>query len=158
MKPAAMLALGLVLALPAASAPANPPDRVTLAHADWTLDGVEPPGPPLVEARGEQALVRLPFERRNARWATVFETAGPGTARLTLHWAGGPDGLLFEVVLDGQRLAPPRDGWRPSARGLSTDLGSRWLGQGRHLLEFVSREQAAPGACLRLHALELRWL
>jgi hypothetical protein len=153
-----LLALLLATALPAWPAPGVAGDIVTLAAAGWSVDGLEPETPPAVEGLDEQAAVRLPFARRNVRWATQFETVEPGTARLVLHWRGGPDGLLHEVVLDGQRLPPPRDGWRPSSRDLSTDLGSRWLGEGRHLLEFVAREQAAPDACLRLRALELRWL
>jgi len=59
------------------------------------------------------------------------------------------------VVLDGQRLAPPRDAWRPTQRVLSSDLGGVWLGRGAHLLAFVAREvPGAGGARLRLSALE----
>ncbi|HTE04668.1 MAG TPA: hypothetical protein VK824_00625 [Planctomycetota bacterium] len=101
--------------------------------------------------------VVLPCEARGVRWATTFVTEAAFTARLQLDWNPGPDGLLFEVVLDGQRLPPPRDGWRPSPRALSSDLGPAWLGRGSHLLEFVAREES-PSSALHVRALVLERL
>ncbi len=132
--------------------------RVELTAADWMHGGVAEPVESSAIGAGD-VFARLPFGGRNERWATVFETADAFTARAFLDWAPGPDGLLFEIVLDGERLPPPRDGWRPTPRALATDLGSVWLGQGRHLLEFVSREepgQPAPGAALHVRALRLQ--
>jgi hypothetical protein len=127
-----------------------------LARGGWTNDGMPAP-PPAVAGAAPDELVTLPMRARGERWATVFETASPGTARLLLDLRGGPDGLLYEVVLDGLRLTPARDAWRPSARDLRLDLGPQWLGQGGHLLEFVARERPAGTAVLHLRALELAW-
>jgi hypothetical protein len=131
-------------------------ERVLLARGGWTNDGMPAP-PPAVAGAAPDELVTLPMRARGERWATVFETASPGTARLLLDLRGGPDGLLYEVVLDGLRLTPARDAWRPSARDLRLDLGPQWLGQGGHLLEFVARERPAGTAVLHLRALELAW-
>jgi hypothetical protein len=147
-------ALLLLLALLApAPRPAAPP-AIDLAHASWTRNGVPPPAAPAVA--GEPAAAELAFDAPGVRWACEFGTEAAQTRRLQLDWRGAPDGLLFEVVLDGVRLSPPRDGWRPSPRALRSDLGSVWLGRGAHLLEFVAREQPAEGgARLRVAALEL---
>lgn len=148
-------ALGLAAGVPSAPAPA--PAAVDLARATWTLDGRPPPAaPPVLAPEGAPALAELAFTRMGQRWACEFTTEAPQTRRLALRWQGAPDGLLFEVVLDGQRLSPPRDGWRPTPRALSSDLGGVWLGAGAHLLEFVAREKPpVEGARLRVAALEL---
>lgn len=128
--------------------------EIDLACATWTAngqphDGVRSdPGPP--------ALVHLPIDAQGLRWATIFSTEAAATFRLYLRWQPAADGLLFEVVLDGERLAPPRDGWRPSPRDLLTDLGPRWLGHGTHRLEFVAREDPGGPAALHLASLQLR--
>lgn len=96
----------------------------------------------------------LPMTRRGDRWLHEFEVDRAGTARLELDWSPGPDGMLVELLLDGQRLDPPRDAWRPTPRRVLADLGSRWLGPGRHLLEIVCREQRA--GVLDVHALVVR--
>ncbi|HEX5010282.1 MAG TPA: hypothetical protein VFY71_07765 [Planctomycetota bacterium] len=149
---AALLATVLLLA------PADPaPQVVDLAGAAWTRDGRAPDAaPPVLSAPDTPSLVELSFPKPGTRWACEFSTDEAATCRLALSWQGGPEGLLFEVVLDGQRLSPPRDGWRPTRRGLRSDLGSVWVGRGAHLLEFVAREKPpAPPARLRLAALEL---
>ena len=151
----ALLAIGLLGLGP-------PSPRVDLAGATWRLNGSQDadlmeslalllPGDPDTP---DDDLVLLHGTAMGDRWATVFVTPQATTHRLALDWQPGPDGALFEIVIDGERLSPPRDGWRPRQRRLVTDLGSRWLGKGEHLLEFVFREQA--DARLRLHALELR--
>jgi len=147
-----LLALLLIASL-LALAPGTDRQRIPLAEARWTLDGAESALPGLVGA-GASTRVRLPVRASGQRWATQFETARPGTFRLVLEWQPGPDGLLFEILLDGERQPPPRDGWRPTSRALRTDLGSRWLGDGQHLLEFIAREEVAAGA-LELGALDL---
>jgi len=144
----------LLLAVLLLPAPAPAPPEIDLAHASWTRNGVAPPAAPAVA--GEPAAAVLAFDAPGLRWACEFSTEAAQTRRLTLDWRGAPDGLLFEVVLDGVRLSPPRDGWRPSPRALRSDLGSVWLGRGAHLLEFVAREQPAEGgARLAVAALEL---
>lgn len=133
-----------------------PRARVDLARAEFDRDG-RPSDAACREGDdddSERALV-LPYDAVGRRWSTTFETGASGVARLFLDWSPGPDGMLFEVVLDGVRLPPPRDGWRPSRRRLVSDLGPRWLGRGRHMLEFVAREDVHDAA-LVLHALELR--
>ena len=148
----ALLAAALLLA------PAAPgPQVVDLAAAAWTRDGLPPDAaPPVLPMPGAPSQVELAFPKLGTRWACEFSTDAPATRRLALSWQGAPDGLLFEVVLDGQRLSPPRDAWRPTARTLHSDLGSVWLGRGAHLLEFVAREKPpAPPGRLRLAALEL---
>lgn len=149
---AATLAAALLLL---GARPATP--SVDLAHATWTRQGVVPASPPVVEeGPGSAAVVELAFDTAGVRWACEFTTADAATRRLHLRWRGAPDGLLFEVVLDGQRLSPPRDGWRPGARDLVSDLGGVWLGRGAHLFEVVAREQPPDGVGrLRLAALEL---
>jgi hypothetical protein len=165
----ALLALAaalLAVLAPAPARPASPADqRVDLTHAAWQLDGqptdtvaIEPAAPTVAaETERRPDVVRLPCPKRDARWTCEFSTEDAFTARLLLDWRGSPDGLLFELMLDGRRLSPARDGWRPSARDLRSDLGSVWLGAGRHLLEVLPRE-AAPGAALRFRALELQRL
>lgn len=127
---------------------------VPLGTADWARNGEPVPDLEREEVDGE-ARVRLPFDGMGVRWSTVFRTEGAATRRLFLSWDPGPDGLLFEVLLDGERQPPPRDGWRPTSRHLVSDLGPRWLGDGEHLLEFISREKVERGA-LALRSLELR--
>ena len=104
---------------------------------------------------GDDRRVLLPVSGAGVRWQTTFETDAPGTVRLFLDWRPGPDGLLIEVLLDGQRQQPLLDGWRPTERPALTDLGPRWLGEGEHLLEFIAREDVEVGT-LVLRALELR--
>jgi hypothetical protein len=139
---AALLVAALLLA------PAAPgPQVVDLAAAAWTRDGLAPEAaPPVLPVTNAPSLVELAFPEPGTRWACEFSTDVAATRRLELRWQGAPDGLLFEVVLDGQRLSPPRDGWRPTARALRSDLGSVWLGSGAHLLEFVAREKRPPPA------------
>ena len=108
---------------------------VDLAAATWQRNGID------AEAPVADGVAELPTEAMGTRWATVFDTDDGYRARLKLHWVGAPDGLLFEVIVDGARLSPPRDGWRPTERELVSDLGSVWLGPGEHLLEFVAREE-----------------
>jgi hypothetical protein len=154
---AGALLAALALAAAAPPAPAPVPASVDLARAAWMLDGRPPPAaPPVLAQQDAPMLAELAFTRMGQRWACEFTTDAPQTRRLALRWQGAPDGLLFEVVLDGQRLSPPRDGWRPSPRPLASDLGGVWLGAGAHLLEFVAREKTpAEGARLRVAALEL---
>ncbi|MGQ0553103.1 MAG: hypothetical protein ACT4PU_07770 [Planctomycetota bacterium] len=143
--------------LPLVAAPREP-QRIDLSTAEWTLDGRLPE--PTPSAAGEAGLrtQHLPIDRMGRRWAVVLEAAAVGSARLHLDFAGDPAGLLFEVQLDGQRLLPLIDGWRPAAKPLAADLGTVWLGPGPHLLEFVAREQPAGAGVLRPAALHLRWL
>jgi hypothetical protein len=138
---------------PADVAPPDPaPVVVDLAQASWLRNGVAPAQPPVVS----DATVQLPFDAAGERWSCEFRTEAAQTRRLGLRWVGAPDGLLVEVVLDGARLSPPRDAWRPTSRVLHSDLGSQWLGGGAHLLELVAREQPPEGVGqLRLVALEL---
>ena len=166
--------------LPVRPAPPLVDGVLALAPADWWLDGrplelgddgqplgapgsVSLDGPVLladpVAPRAEGDLVELTFYTVGGswpRWSTVFSTPDDDAfmARLSLEWEGGPGGALFEVVLDGRRLSPPRDAWRPTDRPLVSDLGPAWLGPGRHLLEFVLRERSVPSTLRlrRLHA------
>jgi hypothetical protein len=150
MKLAATAALAGLLAL----APAPP--AVNLARATWTRNGVAPAAAPAVAGDPGAATVELPFDGSGVRWACEFTTSQAQMRRLQLDWRAGPDGGLFEIVLDGARLSPPRDGWRPAPRALHSDLGSVWVGAGAHLVEFVAREQPPEGgARLRLASLEL---
>ncbi len=160
--PALLRACGLALLLCAAGRLAREPQVISLASAEWTRNGVpvdglarehltksaqEPGAPPL--------RVRLPVDGRGVRWATVFSTVAAGTHRLQLDWEPGPEGMLFEILLDGERVSPARDAWRPSRRHLRTDLGPRWLGAGAHLIEFIAREEVSQGE-LVLRSLDLR--
>ena len=156
----------LLVAVAAGGATRLAPDvRIDLARSTWTLNGQAPASSPAVSSPddaapggGERALVTLPLDARGARWATTFQTDAGRMARLLLDWSGGPDGVLLEVVVDGQRLLPARDAWRPSPRALRTDLGSLWLGPGGHLFEIVAREKPAAPSAVRLAALEVEWL
>jgi len=156
----------LLVAVAAGGATGLAPAHIDLARSSWTRNGRAPESPPAVTApEGEAArggsdrpLVTLPLDARGVRWATTFDTESGRMARLALDWDGGPDGLLLEVVIDGQRLLPARDSWRPSPRALHTDLGSLWLGPGGHLFEIVAREKPAAPSAVRLAALEVEWL
>ena len=130
-----------------------PRARIDLTRAVFLRDG-RPSDAARIEAPDDEGarLVRLPVDGEGVRWSTIFETEASGTSRLRLDFSPGPQGMLFEVVLDGERLPPPRDGWRPTRRRVVCDLGPRWLGRGTHLLEFVAREQVAEGA-FSLHGL-----
>lgn len=131
---------------------ARPDDRrIDLAAAAWERDGE--PADPLAR----QGRVELPCTARGTRWTTVFTTSRHDTWRAILELDAGPDGPLYEVVLDGRRLRPTRDAWRPTPRRVRVDLGSVWLGGGRHLLELVAREEREDAA-LRPRALVLRRL
>ncbi len=121
-----------------------------LATCDWTRDGAR------VTWEQDGDIVPLASIERGTRWTTVFSTAEGYQARLDLRHVGGPDGFLFEVLLDGQTLTPVRDAWRPTRRPLASDLGSVWLGPGRHLIEFIAREQAV--GALHLGQLRVRRL
>jgi len=147
----------LVLLAAALVAPGRPgPPVVDLAHATWTRNGIAPASAPVVGEAPAPATVELVFDATGVRWACEFPTDEARMRRLSLAWRGAPDGVLFELVLDGARLSPPRDGWRPSPRELHSDLGAVWLGRGAHLLEFVAREKPPDGkGALRLAALEL---
>ena len=129
---------------------------VLLGDAPWSRNGE------LVEDLVRDTVdgeprVFLPVNGTGVRWSTVIRTQGAATYRLLLSWDPGPDGLLFEVLIDGERHPPPRDGWRPSSRHLMSDLGPRWLGDGDHLLEFIAREDVDAGT-LVFRQLELRVL
>lgn len=102
----------------------------------------------------EDPAVLLTLQQLGDRWSTTFSTEAPATWRLALEWEPGPEGLLIEIMLDGEPLPPLRDAWRPTPRRLSADLGPRWLGRGEHLIEFVAREERHDGA-LRLRRLQL---
>ena len=103
---------------------------VALDQGAWTRSGAPAGGGPRLDLRG-----------RGDRWLLEFGVDRGGMARIELDWTPGPDGMLVELLLDGQRLGAPRDAWRPTPRRVRADLGSRWLGPGRHLLEIVCREQ-----------------
>jgi hypothetical protein len=129
-------------------------ESVDLAGASWSLNGeLADPAP---ATGGDPGLVHLPFDAQGVRWSCRFRTEGALTTRLYLDWSPAQDGLLFELLIDGERLPPARDGWRPGTRRLLVDLGSRWLGAGEHLLEFVARETPEGVARLHLTALQLR--
>lgn len=167
--------LTLLVALISAAWPSSAPaanaeaQRIDLAHASWTRNGVQPEVRPVVLEAGMRPpgvvskpgevppapQVLLPFDSVGVRWAHVFVTEQAAMMRMELEWRPGPAGALFEVILNGRRLSPARDGWRPTERGVRTDLGAMWLGRGKHLLEFVSRE-TAEAAELRLSVLRLR--
>lgn len=152
-----LLVLGAAVLVGALNLPAQDwqvLQSVDLAASAWLRNGEAQPQ--LQVDEGPPALVHLVFDARGVRWSTEFSTSEPATFRLLLDWTADDDGLLFELVLDGERLSPPRDGWRPGRRRLLSDLGSRWLGAGRHLLEFVAREQPAGLAQLHLTELQLR--
>lgn len=145
--PAALLAAVSVPApAPAAPGPDDTPVRhdaaplvdgaVDLAGCDWTKDGAR------VTWEQDGDVVPLSSDGRGTRWATVFATEEGFQARLSLQWVGGPDGYLYELQVDGQRVPPARDAWRPTRRPITSDLGSVWLGPGRHLVEFIAREQS----------------
>ncbi|RKY19360.1 MAG: hypothetical protein DRQ55_10860 [Planctomycetota bacterium] len=134
--------------------PAGDPARVELATAEWTRNGE--PDAELARQNGDPPVVHLPYDAQGVRWATTFSTDEAASFRLYLDWSPAEDGLLIEVMLDGERLSPARDGWRPSSRRLISDLGPRWLGRGGHLLEFIAREQPVDVARVHLTALELR--
>jgi hypothetical protein len=126
------------------------PRRLPLAESTWTRNGETSEG---AERSGDvEPRVRLPVDGTGVRWQTRFHTDAPGTVRLTLGWEPGPDGLLVEILLDGERQPPLLDGWRPTRRMSETDLGPRWLGAGEHLLEFIAREDVSDGAIV------LRWM
>lgn len=127
--------------------------RVDLSARPFQRDGV-PSAEARIDGEGDARTVRLPVDGAGVRWSTTFDTEASGTSRLFLDWTPGPDGFLFEIVLDGERLPPPRDGYRPTERRLVSDLGPRWLGRGSHRIEFVCREKVEMGA-LRVHALRL---
>jgi hypothetical protein len=126
------------------------PDRVTIggppAGAGRDLPGGEVPSP--------ATAVVLDFAGLGTRWSTTFTRADPANLRPVLVAQGGPDGLLIEVVLDGRRLRPAHDTWRPSVGPLRLDLGPVWLGPGEHLLEIVGREKVGR-ARLPVRSLEL---
>ncbi len=156
----ALMALTAVLGVGAGAAPTTRlgEERLDLSAATFTRNGVASddlargaPGTP------DAGSVALPLSERGVRWAMQWSTPEAFSARLALDWNPGPDGALFEVVLDGQRLSPVRDAWRPSSRELRSDLGAAWLGAGTHLLEFVAREQSAA-AELHLRALVMERL
>jgi hypothetical protein len=118
---------------------------VDLVHAAWVFNAEPIETPVLVGPQADRA-VRLALEHLGDRWSTTFSTDVPASWRIGLEWEPGPDGLLIEILLDGEPLTPLRDSWRPTARRLSADLGPRWLGRGEHLIEFVAREARQDGA------------
>lgn len=120
-----------------------------LAGVAWSRDGVLQPTPPATP----EGYVELPGGPLGRRWAFVFHTERAGSARLHLDWRPGPEGGIIEFVLDGERLSPARDGWRPVDTPERADLGTRWFGAGEHLVEIVARE--AGLTVTRLRALEL---
>ena len=160
--PALLRALACGLVLCAAGKLAQQPQVIALAAAEWTRNGVAVEGlrrehlsPSAREQGAAPVRVLLPVDGRGVRWATVFSTATAATHRLQLDWDPGPEGMLFEILIDGERQSPVHDGWRPSSRRLMTDLGPRWLGAGQHLIEFIAREQVPAGE-LVLRSLQLR--
>jgi hypothetical protein len=116
----------------------------------FDLEGLAWHSPRFDDPGGPELLMAL----RGDRWLYEFDVDQAGTARLELDWTPGPTGMLVELLLAGQRLGPPRDAWRPTPRRVLADLGSRWLGPGRHLLEIVCREQS-PGLVV-VHELVVR--
>jgi len=127
---------------------------VPLADLAWARDAEAADDVVREDVDGARRVV-LPVDAAGVRWSTVFTTDGAATHRLALSWDPGPDGLLVEVLIDGERQPPPLDGWRPTRRHVLTDLGPRWLGDGEHLVEFVAREEVEEGAIV-LRAMELR--
>ncbi len=158
--PAAMVVLILAACLGrawgAGLAAAGASDAVVVPLADlaWSRNAEPVEDLAREDADGERRVV-LPVDGTGVRWTTVFTTDGAGTHRLALSWEPGPDGLLLELLIDGERHPPALDGWRPTRRHVVTDLGPRWLGDGEHLLEFIAREDVAD-AVVVLRALELR--
>ncbi|GJM21023.1 MAG: hypothetical protein DHS20C15_09380 [Planctomycetota bacterium] len=166
----AALAIVLLAALGALAAPAAQRDtaadtpregelqlaraRGSLRFADfaWRLDGLAQPKPERVTA-GDLSEIRLPWKELGERWSCVFAVEQAESARLQLEWTPDERGLVYEILINGEPLVPARDGWRPSARTLHSDLGTRWFGPGRHLVEFVCRESG--GGALRLRSLKL---
>lgn len=146
-------------------ADASEPDVLDLAGAAWSRDGepAEPqrvtlPAPPAGASANEAGTARaavLDFSGLGTRWTTTITCERPRSVRLLLRARGGPDGLLVEALLDGRRLRPAHDTWRPAARALRFDLGPAWLGPGEHLLEIVGREKVGH-AKLPVTTLELR--
>lgn len=128
----------------------RPLGTLDLEQVDWALDGVQHPASAIIEGFG----VSLLQPELGVRWSFVFHTEQPGTARMFLDWFPGPEGLVIELVIDGERLVPARDGWRPTQRQERADLGSRWFGAGDHLVEIVAREGGGGGTQVR--SLELR--
>ena len=149
-----MLAFTCLFSWPVVSEQAS---TVDLYSAEWSRNGdvVENLLIEEVGREGEGKRVRLPVDGTGVRWSTVFSTESPGTHRLFLSWDPGSTGLLFEILIDGERQPPPRDGWRPTSRHLVSDLGPRWLGEGKHLLEFIARENVEQGEMV-IRSLELR--
>lgn len=113
---------------------------VNLATASWRRNGYPSEIPQAVDRDGE-VMVVLPLTAQGERWTTEFVVEEAFMARARLRWLPDQGGCLMEILLDGERLGPPRDGWRPSSRVLRSDLGPRWIAPGRHLLEFVCRER-----------------
>jgi len=132
---------------------ASPRGTLQLADVAWRLDDLAQP-PPARVPDADAPEIRLPWESLGERWSFVFAVDEPGPARLALEWTPAPDGLVFEILINGEPLVPARDGWRPTPRTQVSDLGTRWFGTGRNLVEFVCRETG--GGALRLRALELQ--
>lgn len=128
--------------------------RGSLPFADftWRLDELKQPAPER-STPGDDAEIRLPWNELGERWSCVFAVEQAASARLNLEWTPDAEGLVFEILINGEPLVPARDGWRPTARTIHSDLGTRWFGEGRHLIEFVCRETG--GGALRLRSLKL---
>ncbi|MFT7463571.1 MAG: hypothetical protein ACI9EF_001916 [Pseudohongiellaceae bacterium] len=132
------------------------PLQIDFASCSW-MRNAEQVETPIVEVGHSAPHVELSFPESGTRWSTTFSTAVPTTWRLALDWELGAQGLLIEIMVDGEPLPPLRDTWRPTRRDQRADLGPRWLGQGEHLLEFVSREATDDG-CLPVQRLSLQRL
>lgn len=115
-----------------------------LAAGPWTRNA-EPVEVPVLGGGPDDAAVVLSFDELGTRWSTTFATEQPTTWRLSIDWQLGEQGLLIEIMIDGEPLPPLRDLWRPTARPQHADLGPRWLGAGEHLLEFIAREAVDDG-------------
>ncbi len=78
------------------------------------------------------------------RWTTTFDVTKPVTAALLLETVVD-DSPVVEFLLDGERVGPMRDMWRPSERALKIELGVHFLAPGLHVFDVVFLEDVAAG-------------
>lgn len=92
---------------------------------------------------GADALpVVLVADQQGIRWTTTFALDAPTTAALSIA-VETIEGAVVEFVLDGERVGPLRDLWRPSRRELTVELGVHALSAGEHVLDVVFLEGGA---------------